>query len=68
MMPPACFWLGSFAADSSLGIDTANRDLVEVGFFIAGIVFYRHEKLHMKIYVVEKVLMMIALNTSIFAV
>ena len=42
-------------------------DIVEVGFFIADMVLYRFEKLHMKIYVVEKLLTMIALNTSIFA-
>lgn len=42
-------------------------DLFDLFFFVVDLVLYRHEKLSVKVYVVEKILTLIALNTAIFA-
>ena len=42
-------------------------DLIELTFIIVDVVFYRFEKLNFKVYVAERVLTFIAINTSIFA-
>ena len=42
-------------------------DICELIFFMIDMVLYRTEKLNVKAYVFEKIFIMIALNTSIFA-
>lgn len=42
-------------------------DIAELVFLVLDLVLYRLEKLHVKIYVIEKALTMAAINASIFA-
>lgn len=42
-------------------------DIAELVFLVLDLVLYRLEKLHVKIYIIEKALTMAAINASIFA-
>lgn len=42
-------------------------DLIELVFIIIDLVLYRHEKLNVKTYAVERILILMAVNASVFS-